>query len=170
MGLENDGPVIMIKKLLLLTVCLLLIAQAGYAATQITRPQALYPFVSPQKRQQFQTLTEQLRCLVCQNESLADSNATLAKQFRADIYKMIKAGKTNAEIKSYFVKRYGDFVLFKPPLNILTYVLWFGPMILLLLAFVVLFVIILRQRKAKQLRLSDDEQHRLDQLLKEGEQ
>jgi len=110
----------------------------------------IYPFATEQQEQQFQTLTSELRCLVCQNESLAASDATLAVELRQQIYAKVKAGQTNAQIKHYMVARYGDFVLFKPPVNHRTYVLWFGPIILLLVAFLILIMAIRRQNKASQ--------------------
>jgi cytochrome c-type biogenesis protein CcmH len=79
------------------------------------------------------TLAEELRCLVCQNQTLADSSADLAVDLRKQVESMIGQGKTNAEIKAYLVARYGDFVLYKPPVQGNTWLLWFGPFALLAL-------------------------------------
>jgi len=87
----------------------------------------------------YQQLIEELRCLVCQNQSLADSNADLAQDLRNEIYQMIITGNSDDEIIDFLVGRYGDFVLYRPPLNKLTLLLWFGPFVLLI--FTVLVVI-----------------------------
>lgn len=79
-------------------------------------------------------ISEELRCLVCQNESLAGSRADLANDLRREIRTLIKDGKTDAEIMDFMVKRYGDFVRYRPPVNPVTWALWFGPALLLLLA------------------------------------
>lgn len=76
-------------------------------------------------------LSEQLRCLVCQNQTLADSNADLAVDLRRQIREQLRTGATEADVKNYLVQRYGDFVLYKPPVKPLTYLLWFGPALLL---------------------------------------
>ena len=74
-----------------------------------------------------QALEKELRCLVCQNQTLADSNAGLAEDLRREVRTLAHAGKTDAEIKAFLVARYGDFVLYKPPVKATTWVLWFGP-------------------------------------------
>ena len=76
-------------------------------------------------------LDEELRCLVCQNQSLADSNAPLAQDLRREVRSLADAGKSDAEIKEFLVARYGDFVLYKPPVKATTWLLWFGPFLLL---------------------------------------
>lgn len=91
-------------------------------------------------------LQKQLRCLVCQGESLDESNAQLAKDLRRLIRKKIAAGDSNAQIKAYLVSRYGDFILMKPPLKVETYGLWFGPWIVLLIAGAVAAVVVVRAR------------------------
>lgn len=101
-----------------------------------------YPFTNVPQQKRFQTLTQQFRCLVCQNEDLASSNAPLATDLRARIYEMIKQGKTNREIRQYMVQRYGTFVLLKPPLMISTWMLWFAPFILLVFGFFILAKVI----------------------------
>jgi cytochrome c-type biogenesis protein CcmH len=93
----------------------------------------LYPFDSSQKEAQFQGILKDLRCLVCQNQDLADSNAQFAKDLRQKVYLLIQEGKTNPEIAQYLTERYGDFILFKPPIKSLTFFLWFGPLFFLVL-------------------------------------
>jgi cytochrome c-type biogenesis protein CcmH len=91
-------------------------------------------------------LQKQLRCLVCQGESLDESNAQLAKDLRRLIRKKILEGSSNAAIKSYLVSRYGDFILMKPPLRIETYALWFGPLVVFLIAAGVAGFVVVRAR------------------------
>ncbi len=98
-----------------------------------------YPLPQPQQQQQFQDLISQLRCLVCQNQNLADSNADLAKDLRAQVYNMVLENKSDAEIKQYMTARYGDYILFKPPFNAQTSLLWLGPLLLLAMAFFILW-------------------------------
>ena len=86
----------------------------------------------PKIEQRMKALTEQLRCLVCQNETLADSRADLAEDLRKQIREQMKAGKSDQEILAYLMQRYGDFVLYKPPVKATTYLLWFRPFILLI--------------------------------------
>jgi cytochrome c-type biogenesis protein CcmH len=90
-------------------------------------------FKTQDEEARYLTLTEELRCLVCQNQNLADSNAELAQDLRKQIYQMIEEGKSNAAITDYMVHRYGDFVLYRPPLRPTTLLLWCGPFIILML-------------------------------------
>jgi cytochrome c-type biogenesis protein CcmH len=108
----------------------------------------------------------ELRCLVCQNQSLADSNADLAVDLRKQVREMIVAGKSDAEIRQYMVERYGDFVLYKPPLKATTALLWAGPF-LLLIAVAALLVIYLqgRRRRLNEEELSPEERARAQALL-----
>lgn len=96
-----------------------------------------YPLDSAQKEAQFNHLLKDLRCLVCQNQDLADSNAELAKDLRNQVYLMVKEGKSDSEISDYLTARYGDFILFNPPVKAVTLLLWFGPILFLLLGFVI---------------------------------
>lgn len=92
-------------------------------------------FSSTEQEQRFQALTQELRCLVCQNQNLADSDAELARDLRLEVYEMLVAGKSNAEIKGFLVDRYGEFVLYQPPVRGGTLALWFGPIALLIFGF-----------------------------------
>ena len=100
----------------------------------------------PILRERYELITEELRCLVCQNQTIADSNAELAVDLRNQVREMLLAGQTNGEIRDYMTARYGDFVLYKPPLRRRTVALWFAPGLLLLGGFVVLLRIVLRHR------------------------
>jgi cytochrome c-type biogenesis protein CcmH len=95
----------------------------------------IYPLDSIKKEAQFHHLLKDLRCLVCQNQDLADSNAELAKDLRLQVYQLVKEGKSDSEIKEYLSSRFGDFILFKPPVKGATLLLWFGPFLFLLLGF-----------------------------------
>jgi cytochrome c-type biogenesis protein CcmH len=122
-------------------------------------------FDDPQQQQRYKNLTEELRCLVCQNQSLADSNAPLAQDLRTEVYNMIEAGQSNDEILEFLVARYGDFVLYRPPLTGYTVLLWFGPFLLLIIALVVVY----RQAKAKNLddiSISEAQRTELEKLMK----
>lgn len=105
-------------------------------------------FKSPDEEKRFQKLSAELRCLVCQNQNLADSDALLAKDLRLEVFEMIRAGKTDDEIKQFLVDRYGEFVLYRPQVKPGTWLLWFGPGVLLLLGAVVL-VRVVRGRGAQ---------------------
>jgi cytochrome c-type biogenesis protein CcmH len=91
-------------------------------------------------------LSEELRCLVCQNQTLADSTAPLAEDLRREVRELAQQGKTDAEIKQYLVARYGDFVLYKPPVKPTTWILWFGPFAFLLGGALLWFVVLRRRR------------------------
>jgi len=92
-------------------------------------------------------LSEELRCLVCQNQTLADSTAPLAEDLRREVRELAQQGKTDAEIKQYLVARYGDFVLYKPPVKPTTWILWFGPFAFLLGGALLWFVVLRRRRR-----------------------
>ena len=100
----------------------------------------------PVVEQRLVEIAAEMRCLVCQNESLAGSRADLALDLRREIGNLIRAGKTDAEIVDFMVARYGDFVLYRPPVKPLTWVLWFGPFLLLLGAIVFLLRLVRRRR------------------------
>ena len=116
-------------------------------------------------------LAEELRCLVCQNQTIADSHADLAVDLKNHIRERLKAGMSEEEIKNYMVERYGDFVLYRPPVKGTTWVLWFGPFLLLLVGIAVLFAK-LRSRSrqmASAAGLSEADHERAQALLQEQE-
>lgn len=115
-----------------------------------------YPLDSAQKEAQFNYLLKDLRCLVCQNQDLADSNAELAKDLRAQVYQMVKDGKSDNEISDYLTTRYGDFILFKPPFKPVTLLLWFGPILFLLLGFFIFWMTCFRARGKESALLEMD--------------
>ena len=103
-------------------------------------------FESAEEADRFNALTAELRCLVCQNQTLADSDAQLAQDLRQEVYNLMASGKTNEEIKSFLVERYGEFVLYRPTLETNTMLLWFMPILLLIIGGAVLFFVIRRQQ------------------------
>lgn len=121
----------------------------------------------PKLEAQLEELSHELRCMVCQNESLASSRAELADDLRVEVRELLRSGKSDQEVKDFLVSRYGDFVLYRPEVKPLTWVLWFGPFLLLIVAAIFLGVY-LRQRRALALplALSDEERERAKQLLK----
>ena len=116
-------------------------------------------------------ISQQLRCLVCQNQSIADSNAELAVDLRNQVVAQIKQGRTDKEIISYMVERYGDFVLYNPPLKASTVILWAGPAVLFFVALIWGYVA-LRRRKVivsqTERRLTAEEKKRAEELLRGG--
>ena len=110
-------------------------------------------------------IAEELRCLVCQNESLIASRADLAMDLKRQVREQIKAGKSDAEIRDYMVQRYGDFVLYRPPVKSTTLLLWFGPLVLLAAGFVALWIFVRRRRTVQAAALSAEEESRADELL-----
>ena len=102
-------------------------------------------FSDADEEARYQKLTAELRCVVCQNQNLADSNAPLAQDLRKEIYSMMQAGRTDDEIKQFLIDRYGDFVLYRPPIKSNTLVLWLMPAVLLFGGALVV-VIVVRKR------------------------
>ena len=137
-------------------------AHAGEAA-----PLAQDPVVE----QRLNVISEELRCMVCQNESLAGSRADLALDLRREIRTLIKDGKTDAEIMDFMVNRYGDFVLYRPPVKPITWALWFGPFLLLIGSIVVLLRIVRSRQTSNQAPTLDPEQRlKAKSLLQDSEQ
>ncbi|HWP00657.1 MAG TPA: cytochrome c-type biogenesis protein [Methylococcus sp.] len=142
-----------------LILCGLLLSRA-VVATEIRQ------FDDPVKQERYERLLKDLRCLVCQNQSLADSDADLARDLRNEVYGIIQSGKSTEEAAQFLVDRYGDFVLYRPPFKGITVLLWSGPFLLLGGGFVFLW----RQAKRRADRgsadsaLSDEERTRLRQI------
>ncbi|KRW59494.1 cytochrome c-type biogenesis protein [Pseudomonas sp. TTU2014-080ASC] len=128
-----------------------------------------YEFANEAERQRYRNLVEELRCPKCQNQNIADSDAPIAMDLRAQIFRMLEEGKSNDQIIDYLVSRYGDFVLYNPPVTSRTLLLWYGPAGLLVGGFILLGVILVRRRRVSSegsaSGLSADEQQRLSALL-----
>jgi len=115
-------------------------------------------------------LAEELRCLVCQNQTLADSNAPLAEDLRNQLRERMREGKSDKEVVDFLVERYGDFVLYRPPLKATTFLLWFGPLLLLVAGFAVLLRRVQQRRRlGEPAPVSDDDRKRAAELLAGGE-
>jgi cytochrome c-type biogenesis protein CcmH len=143
------------------------VAQSSAVSTSAVGREAPLMAEDPKLEARLVDISQELRCLVCQNESLASSHAELADDLRQEVRELIRTGKSDSEIKDFLVARYGDFVLYRPEVKPLTWVLWFGPFVLLLVAAIFLGVY-LRQRRAlaEPEALSDEARERAKQLLK----
>ncbi len=130
-----------------------------------------FEFASEQERERFYSISAELRCPKCQNQTIADSDAPIADDLRKEVYRLLNDGRSDDEIVDYMVARYGDFVRYKPALTSDTLVLWFGPLFFLLAGFLAVFMLIRRRQRAAtdplDSILSSEEQQRLDQLLEE---
>jgi cytochrome c-type biogenesis protein CcmH len=153
-----------LNKLSLIPVLLLLLFMA---APPLPAAVTLESFTFPTKaeEQHFKDVIGQLRCLVCQNETLADSDADLAHDLRAEVYEMMKSGKSDQEVIDFLVKRYGDFVLYNPPVKPSTYLIWYGPFVLLAIAALLLMRAVGRQRQVQEPAISEEDRKRLERLL-----
>ncbi|HEX7335037.1 MAG TPA: cytochrome c-type biogenesis protein [Pyrinomonadaceae bacterium] len=143
---------------------LLLCVLSSVAMAQVQQEDQ--PSGDPVIEQRLARLSHELRCLQCQNQTLADSPAGLATDLRNEIRAQMKAGKSDEEIKVFLTQRYGDFILYKPRVTFTTYLLWFGPFVLLLGGLYVLFLYIKRRREMiPEQPLSADERRRAEELL-----
>ncbi len=124
-----------------------------------------HEFRTPEEEQRYKHLIAELRCLVCQNQNLADSNADLAKDLREQVYVMIQQGATDQEIVDYMVNRYGDFVLYRPPFKKTTAALWIGPFVILAIGVVVVALYVRRRRRAPPAVADEAELRRARELL-----
>lgn len=148
------------KRLLLL---LLLLGLSGLSGAAIET----YKFDDLEKEKRYKNLIDELRCLVCQNQNLADSNAELAQDLRRKTYEMVNQGLTENEVADYMVQRYGDFVLYRPPLKANTLVLWIGPFVILLIGLAVMLRIIRRHPTSESGQLSDEDRRRAEKMLQQ---
>lgn len=142
---------------------LVLLAMPVPVVAQQARPMAEDPVLE----ERLMNLSRELRCLVCQNETLADSRADLAVDLRNEIREQMKAGKTDQEIIAFLTARYGDFVLYRPPVKATTYFLWFGPFVLLLAGLFALFRYLKQRRQLiPEQPLSAEQRRDAEALLK----
>ncbi len=148
-----------LQTLFLITYLLLTVpVQAGLEA---------FDFTAGVDEARYKSLISELRCLVCQNQSLADSDAGLAHDLRKEVYELMDQGQSDEQIVDFLVQRYGDFVLYNPPVKPATYLIWFGPFALLLIGLFVLIRTLRQHRQDKPAEFSVQEKARLAQLLKE---
>ncbi|WP_347985906.1 cytochrome c-type biogenesis protein [Methylomonas sp. AM2-LC] len=146
---------------------LLLFSYAALASAVVE----YHDFKQPEQEQIYLNLIKELRCLVCQNQTIADSNADLAKDLRRQVYEMVQKGQSKSQIVDYMTERYGDFVLYRPLFNEKTALLWLGPAVFLLGGLVTVLLIIKRRNKqATASELNAEQQSRVQKLLEKGDQ
>ncbi len=148
-----------VQRLLWSAALLLVFNAPAWAQTELA------PFDRPEQRELYQELLAELRCLVCQNQNLADSNADLARDLRTKTEEMVRAGNSREEVVEYMVSRYGDFVLYRPPFKSTTAVLWLSPFVLLLLIVFIAWRRTRRGAESSQAVLSDEQLQRAKSLL-----
>ena len=139
---------------------------AGWLTTALPPALANEPrsFPTPELADRYRGLIGEIRCLVCQNQSIADSNVELARDLRDKVDEMLRAGRPDEEILAYMVDRYGNFVRYRPPFDATTLLLWLGPFVLAGAALTWLIVRV-RRRAPARVRLTDEERHRLARLV-----
>jgi len=148
----------MIKNFLPLFICLfyLSVANAGFIT------------VAPEYEDRYEKILSQLRCLVCQNQTVAESPAGLADDFRLEVKEMLERGASDEEILTFMSDRYGDFVLYKPPVKTRTYLLWVGPFVFLIGGVLLVVTLVKKRAQAEPItELSDQDKQRLKSLLDE---
>lgn len=122
-------------------------------------------FSDKQMEEDYKVLIQELRCLVCQNQNLADSNAELAQDLRQQTYELLEKGASREEVVDYMVTRYGDFVMYRPPLKATTFFLWFGPVVIFLIAVTVLVMFSRRQKQLPTAPVTEQDQQKAHSLL-----
>ena len=123
--------------------------------------------VAPEHEKRYHHLLSELRCLVCQNQTIAESNSELAKDLRVEVNKMLINNASDSEIIEFMADRYGDFVLYKPLVKPKTYLLWFGPFIFLITILFLVLLFVRKQKPSAEVGLSADEKEKLDSILEE---
>ena len=139
----------------------LLAMTAAWAPAKEATPAAQDPALE----QRVMALSNELRCLVCQNQTIADSNAPLAEDLRNQVREKMRLGASDSEILDFMVARYGDFVLYRPPFKAATFLLWFGPLLLLAAGLLVLLRRLLRRQPAQDVAMTAAERKRVADLL-----
>ena len=151
----------------LLFIFLLMMSGGAYAVDTRQLP-------DPKQQESYETLTKELRCLVCQNQTIADSNAELAADLRRQVYEMLQQGKSEQDIIRFMTDRYGDFVLYKPPFEGKTSLLWIAPVVFLLMGLITVFFVIRRKKaatytQADALETDTEKQKKIRSLLEKGD-
>jgi cytochrome c-type biogenesis protein CcmH len=140
----------------------LLATQVGYAIDD-------HQLADPEQQKTYELINSELRCLVCQNQTIADSNAELASDLRRQVFEMLQHGKSKDEIIQFMTDRYGDFVLYNPPLKTKTALLWLGPIAFLLTGFAMIFWFIRRKKQTATITLDKAKQEKMRHLLEDTE-
>jgi cytochrome c-type biogenesis protein CcmH len=150
------------------TIIFILVAQLSLSVQAVVET---YKFNSEELRGRYNDLLFELRCPKCQNQNLADSDAPIAADLRAQVYRLLNENKTDAEVKAYLVARYGDFVLYNPPVNKHTAMLWLLPASGLLIGVVVIFMLVRRTGATdeEEVTLDESQQQRLTDILTDQE-
>jgi len=160
------------KPLVSMLLGLLIVLSSGAIASSVET----YQFSKPEYEVRFQELNKILRCPKCQNQNLADSNSMISQDLRREVFRLMEEGRSDDQIIEFMVMRYGDFVLYKPKFDGVTYFLWLGPIGFGVLGLLVLVMVVWRQRKKRHTlnttvqsggeHLSAEEQEKLDRILK----
>lgn len=129
----------------------------------------IYQFEQAEQEKLYNQMIDELRCLVCQNQNLSASNSALARDLRKQTYQMVIDGQSHKQIVDYMTQRYGDFVLYRPPVKPSTALLWFGPIILLFIGILVLISTLKKRNQIIDEPLSDDQHKHIKKLLDNGE-
>jgi len=140
------------------------ISLAGCASAMAAGLEA-FDFSGNVDEDRYKHLIAELRCLVCQNQSLADSDAGLAHDLRREVWELMDQGRSDAQVQEFLVARYGDFVLYNPPVKPSTYILWYGPFALLAIGLLVLIHTLRRRGRQTESGFSAEEQERLQKIL-----
>lgn len=151
----------MVRLLLILVLSLSATVGALPALAQVDT----FEFETEEQQQRFRRLSNELRCPMCQNTNLTGSTGGVAEDLRREIHRMIMNGMTDVEIEQFMFERYGDFIFYRPRLRAETVLLWFGPLVFLLVGGIVVFNIIKKSKASVAETLSDEEQQQLNELL-----
>ncbi len=131
-------------------------------------PVETFVFKDDVTKVRFQVLSKELRCPKCQNQNLADSNSPISVDLRRELYGLLQEGKADSEIINFMVERYGEFVLYRPRVSSITYILWFGPALLMFIGLIVVIMIVRRKpEKEEELTLTLEQKEKLKQVLKD---
>lgn len=149
-----------------LTVFLFTVSLFAFSAS--ASPVETYEFQDKESQERYNQLIKELRCPKCQNQNLADSNSQIAVDLRQEVFEMVQQGKSEPEVADFMVERYGEFVLYRPKVSKLTYILWFGPAAFLLIG-VIIVVFVLRQKKTTKHEpvLTSSDKSKLENILKD---
>lgn len=124
----------------------------------------------PAQQKAYESIISELRCLVCQNQTIADSNAELAADLRRQVYEMLQQGKSKDDVLQFMTERYGDFVLYNPPFKAKTGLLWLGPLMFLITGLIMVGWIIRRKKQTKTVGIDTAQQEKIRRLLDNGDQ
>ena len=151
------------KSIIKLAIFTVLISMSYLSVAEII----LYPFTDPVKEDRFNVLIQELRCPKCQNNNLADSNSELSVDLKDIVYDQINAGKSDEEITNYLKERYGDFISYRPPVKPSTWLIWYGPFVILLVGGFLIFQFVSARQKDKPIAPQSDSSESSKELLEQ---